>query len=167
MARDDVLRAVWRDKRFRALPASARALFAQMVVLGPTSSAGVLPLMPAKWAAGSPDTDEASTRADLAKLAEVGFVVVDAQTFEVLIRNFIHLSGAHRIPNHLRGALNSAKAVDSPMLRQCLALELGKVDGSEVVEAIEILVADMDLGSIDDASAEHEAVVHEPSEEDR
>ncbi|MEV0247924.1 hypothetical protein AB0H76_15130 [Nocardia sp. NPDC050712] len=151
MPRDDVLRAALRDDKFRALPASARALFAEMLILGPTSSAGVLPLMPAKWAAGSLDTTERSAMEDLALLSAVDRVVVDLKTFEVLIRNFIRDCGVWRNPNHFRGALNSAQDVASPFLRQCLALELRRIGGPLVLEAVEVLTADMDSDNREDA----------------
>ena len=151
MARDDVLRAALRDDSFRALPASARALFMEMVVVGPTSSAGVLPLMPAKWAAGSSDTTERSAMDDLALLSAVDRVVVDLKTFEVLVRNFIRDCGVWRNPNHFRGALNSAQDVASPFLRQCLALELRRIGGPLVADVVEILTADMDSGDSGEA----------------
>lgn len=144
MARDDVLRAALRDDKFRALPASAQMLFCQMVILGPVSSAGVLPLMPAKWAAGLSYATERSAMEDLALLSAANRVIVDLKTFEALVRNFIRDSGVWRNPNHFRGALNSAQAVDSPFLRQCLALELRRIGGPLVMEAVEILTADMD-----------------------
>lgn len=167
MPRDDVLRSAWRNDRFRDLPATARALFSELVILGSTSSAGVLPLMPAKWAMGCRDATELSVMADLSALSTAGFVIVDIAKFEVMIRNFIRDSGVWRNPNHFRGALNSAQAADSPVLRQCLALELRKIGGPLVLEAVEMLTADSHFEGIGDATSMHLAGIEDASEEAR
>lgn len=167
MARDDVLRVAWKDPRFRALRDSARALFDQLVILGPPSSAGVLPLIPAKWASGLPDATERSVMADLAVLAASDFVAVDAMHFEVLIRNYIRDSGSWRNPNHFRGALNAAQSVDSPLLRSYLAAELHKIGGPLVDEVVEILSPETDFGLTGDASATDRPGLDDGAEEVR
>jgi hypothetical protein len=119
-----------------------------MVVLGPLNNAGVLPLMPRKWASGCPGVTEETIDEDLELLAASGFVIVDDVYFEVMIRGFISNSGAHRHPNRLRGALNAARLVDSPKLREYLALELHKIDHPDASEVSEILMPRTDLDVI-------------------
>lgn len=157
MARDDVLLKAWQSAEFARLSRGAQALFNQLVIHGGASSAGVLPLMPAKWAAGCSGETEASVMNDLGELTGASWVVVDTAKFEVLIRNFIRDSRTHRNPNHFRGALNAARAVDSVPLRRLLAVELDKFNDPSAAETIEILTADMDSEGIGDASDSHPA----------
>ncbi|MFE3059095.1 hypothetical protein [Nocardia sp. NPDC059239] len=126
MPRDhtDLLRKLWNRKRFRALPRSAQALYVQLLTEATLTAAGVLPLMVDKWAAACDDTTVADIQADLKALHAAGFVIVDDQTFEVLLRWYLDLAGLTRHPNHLKGALRAADAIASPVLRKAFGIDL-------------------------------------------
>ncbi|MFE2994237.1 hypothetical protein ACFXG4_04800 [Nocardia sp. NPDC059246] len=126
MPRDhtDLLRKLWARKDFRALPRSAQALYVQMLTDTMLTAAGVLPLMVDKWAAACDDTTIADIQADLKALIDTGFVIVDAETFEVLLRWYLDLAGLTRHPNHLKGALRAAETVESSLLRKALAIDV-------------------------------------------
>lgn len=139
MGRDLVLTKAWQNAKFRGLRRSAQALFAQLVTQGAPNIAGVLPLMPAKWAAGCDEISEASVMADLSELCSAGMVAVDPASFEVLIRGYIRDSGAARHASQLVGACKCAKAVESVLLRTALAKELQVIGSPEGLAAAEIL----------------------------
>ncbi|MFE3051584.1 hypothetical protein [Nocardia sp. NPDC059239] len=126
MPRDhtDMLRKLWARKGFRALPRTAQALYAQMLTEPTLTAAGVLPLMVDKWAAACDDTTVADIQADLKALHTAGFAAIDAENFEVLLRWYVDLAGLARHPNHLKGALRSAEAVESLLLRKALGIDL-------------------------------------------
>lgn len=139
MARDDVLRKAFQNPAFRAVRRTAQALFAQLLTHGAPNIAGVLPLMPAKWATGCDEISEASVMDDLAMLSAAGLVVVDLATFEVLIRGFISDSGVARHASQFQGALKCAKAVESVLLRTVLARELEDIGDPEGLKVAEVL----------------------------
>ncbi|MFE3105962.1 hypothetical protein [Nocardia tengchongensis] len=142
MPRDhtDLLRKLWVRKDFRALPRTAQALYVQLLADAMLTPAGVLPLMVDKWATGCDDTTDTDIRADLKTLIAAGFVVADAETFEVLLRWYLDLAGLTRHPNHLKAALRNAEAVESPLLRKVLAIDLNGLgltgDAADSVERL-------------------------------
>lgn len=149
--RDEVLRKAWQNPTFRAVRRTAQALFAQLVTQGAPNIAGVLPLMPAKWAAACDEVTEAGVMADLAILSTAGVVVVDPTTFEVLIRGFIRDCGAARHASQFQGALKCSEAVESVVLRTVLARELQSIGHPDGLALAEILSPSTDLVPTDHA----------------
>lgn len=170
MGRDQVLSKAWRRPEFRSLRRSAQALFAQLVTQETPTMAGVVPLMPAKWASVCAELDEASVMADLAALSGARRVVVDTATFEVLIRDYMSDSGATRHRHHFTACLKAAVAVESPVLRAAIAVELQAIGSDEALDVAELLVphtdrdptevesgSDSDAGEVRDGSEVSEA----------
>ncbi|WP_405137472.1 hypothetical protein [Nocardia sp. NBC_01388] len=162
MGREQVLLKAWRRPAFRSLRRSAQALFTQILTQDAPSMAGVVPLMPAKWASVCEEISEASVMADLAAMSEAHLVVVDTTTFEVLVRDYIDDSGAVRHRIHFKGALNAAVMVESELLRSVLGLELKTIGTPEALEFLEVLVppesdSDPSEGAPESDSGEAEA----------
>lgn len=144
MGRDQFLLKAWRAAAVRSLPRSAQALFAQLLTQEAPSMAGIVPLMPAKWASVCEEISEVSVMDDLVKLSEVDLVVVDPLTFEVLIRDFIRDTGGFRHKHHFKGAVNAALLVESELLRGVLALELKAIGTPAALEYLEIVASRQD-----------------------
>lgn len=161
MARD-VTRMLLRlraNPRFRALSRGAQQLLVDLVLESTLTAAGVLPLMVDKWAAGCNQSTVASIRAELQELILAGFLAVDADRFEVLIRGYIRDSGVAAHPNHFKAAMSAAESVQSPRLRSRLAVELHELDRAvETHAVIELLAPPLDpdpslMGSGSDVDA--------------
>lgn len=143
MARDHgrILCRIWQDKDFRALPRTTQALYMQLLSQPSVNNAGVLPLQISKWAKGCDELDEGSIADDLLALVDRGFVMVDEDTEEVLIRTFVRNDGVLAHKYIFKNALRCAEAVESPALRHALAVELRRVGRPEANAVAEILMA--------------------------
>lgn len=113
-----VLVTIWRDEEFRALPATAQRLYLYFISSPDLSSAGVLPMRVSKWAKAATDLISPAVRDDLDCLREVGFVLVDDETEEVMVRSFIKNDEGYRTPN-MRKAIHAAiDSIESRDLRE-------------------------------------------------
>ncbi|WP_327139375.1 hypothetical protein [Nocardia sp. NBC_01327] len=141
MARDvtRILRKLRGNPRFRVLPRTAQALLTDLILQPTLSSAGVLPLMVDKWATACDELTPDGVRADLRVLLSARFVVIDFDTFEAMICGYVRDSGVTAHRNHATTAARAAETVDSPMLRQALAIELYELDRPDMAEVIEAL----------------------------
>lgn len=141
MARDHgrVLCKIWRDKDFRVLPRSAQALYMQLLSQPDVNNAGVLPLMVSKWAKGCEELTRDDMVRDIAVLVDAGFIVVDTETEEVLIRSFIRNDGGMKHRYIFKNALKMAEGVDSEKIRVVLAAELRRTRDAEAGRVAAIL----------------------------
>ncbi|WP_280439002.1 hypothetical protein [Nocardia cyriacigeorgica] len=146
MARDHgrILCKIWQDKDFRALPRTAQTLYMQLLSQASVNNAGVLPLQVSKWAKGCDELTEEDIWRDLALLSERGFIVVDTDTEEVLIRSFIRNDGGMAHKYIFKNALTCAEAVESPLLRKALAIELYRLKRAEATRVADILAPSAD-----------------------
>ncbi|WP_051637269.1 hypothetical protein [Rhodococcus sp. UNC363MFTsu5.1] len=131
---------LFNNREFRALSPGAQRTY--MVLFGQkdVNNAGVLPLMPSRWARYCEGLTEADVWADLAELQAARFIYFDTDSDELLIRSFIRGDGIEKQPNVLKNALKCAELIDSPLLRQVLAAELRKLrrkDADAVADMIE------------------------------
>lgn len=106
--------AVWRNRSFTSLPLACQGLYWMLLSQPDVSMCGVLPYLPARWAAmcGSEDIDKA-----LGILEDAGTVVVDRDTSEVLIRTFVRHDGVLRSPKTRAGMWKAWDSVLSDKLR--------------------------------------------------
>lgn len=141
MARDHgrVLCKIWQDKDFRALSRSAQALYIQLLSQPNVNNAGVLPFMVSKWAKGCDGMTPTDVLKDLAVLVDTGFLVVDTDTEEVLIRSFIRNDGGMKHKYIFKNALTMAEAVESEAIRRALAAELRRIRNADARRVAEIL----------------------------
>ncbi|MBH5146309.1 hypothetical protein [Rhodococcus erythropolis] len=131
---------LWTNKDFRELSAAAQRMYLLLFGQKDVNNAGMLPLMPARWAKYCGETDVDHVWACLHELAAQQFVVFDADTDELLIRSFIRGDGVIKQPNVFKNALKCAELVDSPGIRTVLATELRKLrrkDADAAADTIE------------------------------
>lgn len=133
---------IWNDKSFRALPRTAQAMYAQLQSDRDVNNAGVLPLQVAKWAGGCDETTEEQVWSDLGALSIGGWIVVDRDTFEVLLRTHLRDDGLLKHKYIFQNALRCAEAAASSDIRKALAIELYRLKRADAAE-----VADRMVGS--------------------
>lgn len=134
---------IWADPEWRALDGDAQLLYLLLLSQPSLNLAGVLPLQTRRWAACVADWDAPGVDMALSRLIEARFVVVDADTEEVLIRSFIRNDGNYKIPNALKSLLLVAEGTQAPKLRAALAGELGRLEplGGKKAEEGRALIA--------------------------
>lgn len=120
--------SVWRSD-FTELPLACQGLYWMLLSQPDISMCGVLPYLPSRWEqmCGSEDI----TRA-LGMLEDAGYLIVDRQTSEVLIRTFVKHDGVLRSPKTRAGMWRAWDSVLSTPIR---AVVLGMVT-DHVEEAV-------------------------------
>lgn len=126
---------IWQDKDFIALPGSAQRMYLFLVSQPNVSHLGVLPLTVRRWASTALDCGVDEVLSDLETLHAAGFVVVDDEHEEVLIRTLLRNDGVYKQPNVMRSAIASLKQVSSHRIKKVLGREVAKVDLQDVEEA--------------------------------
>jgi hypothetical protein len=115
-------RARWGEHTWTNLTADAQWLYVYLVTQPTTDSAGVFPIRITKWAKAATDTTEPRVKAAAKLLATTGWITVDHDTEEGLIRHYIRDDWAG--DNIFKGALNRALLCQSTQLRAILLTEL-------------------------------------------
>jgi len=135
--------AIWDDDDFLALNATEQRMYMFLISQDDLAHDGVLALRERRWSGKAADTSAASIENDLTALVEGGFVVVDEDTEELLIRSFIRGDQVYRQPNVLRSAADHLPLVKSRAIRVALLAELERVrdepmpaDSAKTVEAM-------------------------------
>lgn len=138
MARDyaNIITAIWRDARFRALCGSAQRTYLLLVTQPDISAAGTLPLTVRRWAQCAADTTPASIEADLKVLEATDFVFMDEETEELLIRTFAKHDKGYTNPKRKPVIVSAAKALESLKLRTVLWGELARLGLSDKLPAL-------------------------------
>jgi hypothetical protein len=113
--------SIWNaDNDFITLSSSAQRLYLVLISQPGLSLCGVLDHNPRRWARLSCDTNLRTTRQNIAELVNTGYIVVDQDTDEVLIRTFVK----HERVLHNEKLLANARArygeILSPKIRQKL-----------------------------------------------
>lgn len=133
----------WGDPRFRSLPRSAQALYAQLLSDPDLNNAGILVLRPRDWVRACEELTVAQVWADLGSLSDSRLVVVEKPTRELLIRPMICDPEAMAHKYILANAVKCALAARGPMIRLALAIGLYRLDRPESVLAADMLTADL------------------------
>lgn len=128
---------IWRDPDWLALPADAQWLYALLLSQPSLNTAGVLPLQQTKWSRCARDMTIERVAAAVGALCDAGFIVVDTDTEEVLIRSFVRhgLMGSASW-KLMRAAYRCAVATQSHALRACLVSEFRRIDGHDRAELL-------------------------------
>jgi hypothetical protein len=116
--------SIWRNDDWRELSRGAQALYMQLLSQKEVDCAGVLPLLPTKWAKGCAGLTTEQVMADMEELQRHRFVYYDEDTDEALIRTYIRNSNVMKVPNMRKSARRAATLVASPKIRAILAAEL-------------------------------------------
>jgi len=119
-----LLSRIWSDPEFTALDARAQQLYCLLISYHSRNLAGVLPLTLKRWAGSTRDATVDNITEALQQLAKAGFIVVDWDTEEVLIRTYVRNDEVHRQPNLMKAARKFALQIESPALRRALSAEL-------------------------------------------
>lgn len=118
---------VWNDPDFIAMPATAQRMFMFLLSQADLSHAGLIPMRANRWARKASDTTPKSIRADLARLGDDGFIVLDDETEEVLIRTMVRNDGVYKQPKVMLRMREDAQQIESPLLRAAFRAELDRL----------------------------------------
>jgi len=119
-----LLRSIWSDEDWRALSMDAQHIYLLLLSHPDRNSAGVLSLTLRKWTRLARDLSPDRLDAALEELDDAGFIVVDAETEEVLVRAFIRRATVYKHIRMMANALREASEVESDRLRSALGQEL-------------------------------------------
>lgn len=136
MAQDfaPLLRSIWSDEDWRALSVDGQHVYLMLLSHPDRNAAGVLSLTVKKWTRLAVDMTGPRLSVALTELDTAGFIVVDDETEEVLVRSFIRRATVYKHIRMLANALREASEVESPRLRSALAQELGRLPRLSIPE---------------------------------
>jgi hypothetical protein len=144
MAQDfaPLFRSIWSDADFRALTVDAQHLYLMLLSHPDRNSAGVLSMTLRKWTRLAADLSPDRLDAGLAELDDAGFIVMDEETEEVLVRSFIRRAKVYAHIRMLANALREVSEVESERLRSALGQELVRLPKLAVPEHNERMAAE-------------------------
>lgn len=122
-----ILKRIWADTDWKSLTRDAQWMYQLLLSQPSMNYAGVLPLTSRRWAKLASDATIEIVEKALEFLHERGFLVVDWDTEEVLIRSFIRNDGLWKQPNMLTTALRHADDVSSDHIKWALHDELLRI----------------------------------------
>lgn len=127
-------RSIWNDDDFRALTGAAQRLYLALMSSPNRSPAGVVGLTPKKWVRGAADLTPAVVEQALTELDGTGFLVVDDDTEEVLVRSYLRRAKVYAHIRTFARALRDIDAVESARLRSALGQELVRLPRLRIPE---------------------------------
>jgi hypothetical protein len=111
--------AIWQNPDFLGLPERCQRLFMVLLSQPKLSLVGCIDYMPRRWARLAPDSTTDAVEAAAALLEDAGFVCVDHDTEELLIRTFTRHDGISSANSKMvKGLWGAWSAVDSARLRK-------------------------------------------------
>jgi hypothetical protein len=152
--------SIWEDSDFQALSEGAQRLYLLLLSQRRRSMVGVLPYTLRSWARGCTTTDVEHIAGVLAELEAAGFVVVDLDTDELLIRTVIK-HDPPRGPKSIVAMWRAIDAIESPRLRD-LVLQYVTADAWESHAVPEWAIEDKPDGA-SDGGCSLEALIDHPS----
>lgn len=123
----NVSTAIWRDEGFRALTMAEQHCFIMLNTQADVSAAGMLTMALRRWSSRVADSSPDEVREAITGLERKGFVVVDDETEEILIRSFVRWDKGYNNDKRQPAIHNAADAIQSPKLRQALAQEFRRL----------------------------------------
>ncbi|MDJ1370658.1 hypothetical protein [Gulosibacter molinativorax] len=129
MARDraNIFTDIWADQDWRELSVTAQHLYLLMLTHGTLNYAGVMDWHPGRLAAMSDGRAAADVERDGAELEAGGFVLIDTDTGEGLVRSFLKHDGVLKQPKIVVSMTNAFASVASKKIRQVIAFEVQKL----------------------------------------
>ena len=126
MAQDfaPLLRSIWSDEDWRALTMDAQHVYLMLLSHPDRNSAGVLSMTLRKWTRLAVDLSPDRLDVALAELDAAGFIVVDEDTEEVLVRAFVRRATVYKHIRMMANALREISEVESERLKSALGQEL-------------------------------------------
>lgn len=134
MARDHarILTAIWRDPDFLHLDPAAQHTYLTIVSQQKLSYCGVMDYFPSRLATLARGNTEAKVRAAVRTLEKTRFVVIDAQTHEILARTYVRHDGVMNRSNMGKAVARALQAVTSPKIRDAVLTELGRLYADDI-----------------------------------
>ncbi|MFE3754571.1 hypothetical protein ACFXO9_09715 [Nocardia tengchongensis] len=118
---------IWADEDWSELSEPAQHLYLRLLAHPRLSKCGVTDWHPARLAAKTRGSTASHIRAAAAELVEKQFVVIDADTEEVLVRTHIKHDGIMRSVNGAIGVVNDYADISSPTLQAVVVHELRRL----------------------------------------
>jgi hypothetical protein len=139
-----LLKANWGKDAWTHLSTDAQWLYAYLVSQPTTDTAGVFQIRISKWSKGSPDMTKERVAAAAKMLVDRGWIAVDHDTEEGLLRNYMRDDWAGKLI--FKGALARALLVQSMPLRAVLLSEIRELKCERpIVEDDQLsLIADLE-----------------------
>lgn len=119
---------IWQDDDFLALRPGPQRLYLFLVSQPNLTHLGVLPLTLRRWVRTADAYTLDDLGDDLDALEEAGFVVVDEDAEELLVRSYMRNDGVYKQPNVLTSAVASVGAVHSGQVKRALLAEVARID---------------------------------------
>jgi hypothetical protein len=123
---------IWDDAHFCALPPGPQRLYLFLLSQNDLNHAGVLGLRERRWAQCCAGTTTQDITNDLTVLQQTGFIVVDEDTEEVLVRTYIRNAGVWKQPKLMPAVFRDSQSARSARIKQTIIAEMGRIDFSEI-----------------------------------
>ena len=118
----------WDDEDFaEGLSRSAQGTYCFLLSQRDLHHTGVIGLWDRRWARKGKGLTLAALWADLEELRAGGFVVIDEENMQILVRSLIRRDKVYRQPNVLRAAKDQIQFIQSPTIRTALLVELNRI----------------------------------------
>ena len=127
-----VYSSIWNDKDFLNLDPAEQRLYVFLTSQPDLTHAGVLPLTLGRWTPKARGLTRGLLEAQLATLAATRFVVLDADTEELLIRRHVFWDKVFKQPRIMGAMVSAAQAIASEKLRWVLLQEVGRLPLDEL-----------------------------------
>ena len=124
-----VMRSIWTDPDWLALPSRSKMIYLQLISQANISKAGVLPTVPKRWASMYPDLDVDDVLSAIGDLESAGFVLVDDDTEELLVRTYMRYDEMYAQPNGRKAISAALDEIVSGTLRETVVEELAELTG--------------------------------------
>ncbi|HEY3559634.1 MAG TPA: hypothetical protein VGL05_19330 [Kribbella sp.] len=133
MARDHarIMVSIWGDDDFKALRAPQQHAFFVLLSQPRLSYCGVVDYLPGRFAALSKGMTAASVETTVEGLEKASYVVVDADTQELLVRSFVRHDGLLQSPNVTKAMAKDYGQIISPRIRAAVLAELQRARRDE------------------------------------
>lgn len=116
--------SVWKDKGYKALSLADQGLFAGILAYPQISWCGVIDFIPERMVQLSDELNMDGLYAGLNRLLNAGFLVIDNETRELLVRKFIRYDGVIKMKNVGKAMATALERVISTNLRDIVVVEL-------------------------------------------
>ena len=122
---------IWADTDFRDLTDPAQSMYFRLITSPTLSLVGVADWRPQRLIALTRGASIESSRAAARELQERGYVVVDEETEEILVRSFIRHDGVVKSPNIASAMVKDFAATASSVLCGVIVHELHRLHDEE------------------------------------
>lgn len=124
--------SIWSDEDFIARSCGAQRLYMFLISQPDLTSVGTLTLALNRWSTRVDDLSREDILRHLFELVQAGFVIVDEQCEELLVRSYMRRDEGWKSPNVMMGIRSTAKNVMSETIRAVLREEVSKIDTSNL-----------------------------------